>query len=546
MNFNKSIALGSIVFNAFQAYSTKPNIVLIVTDQQSYNTISGLKEVYGVNETYCSTPNIDRLVKNGVSFTRSYCANPISVPSRFAMFTGELGGKYNVRENTNELQDETQILALLQKSAMGNVFLRNGYQTYYSGKVHLPFAQRTSLYGRPSNYGFSEYLTDDDREDLGNISANFISKRTSPNPFLLVVSFINPHDICLESTTNLSNTFIIDPNKPEIAATLAPIRNEAASYDSIYFYQNIAPALPYNKDKTTGFPASFRKNQFVNYPDYYWQKYRWIYSRLVNLLDDHIGVVLDAIDQSPHKDNTIVIFTSDHGEMQGSHSTTTKNLPFEECMRVPFIISGKDIQVNQRDNSLVCNGTDLIPTMCELAGIPIPSNLKGISVANRVKYNTPVEQRKYLYLEGDNFSNIIDNEGYKLTRFHINGNPEMLIDLNTDKGELRNVSGLNNYYLSKTEQLSTILDSALITTNIQSTNASKIITYPNPTSDYIVVDGVSWNQKISIYNLLGLEVSSQVQLQFQEHDISKLQVSTLPKGMYVVNVGSYNSKFVIK
>lgn len=98
MKLLTKITLGAFALPAMQvvAQTTKPNIILIMTDQQSYNAISAHADMYG--GSYFSTPNIDRLAKEGISFTRTYCANPVSVPSRFALFTGMFGGQYGIRE----------------------------------------------------------------------------------------------------------------------------------------------------------------------------------------------------------------------------------------------------------------------------------------------------------------------------------------------------------------------------------------------------------------------------------------------------------------
>lgn len=411
MKIENKIALGCMFLQSAGMLAAdnaaKPNILLIVTDQQSFNTISALRDAYPNHDTYSSTPNIDRLVNSGIAFTNTYCANPVSVPSRFAMFTGLYGGKYNIRDNNSDAAVQTTVVSALNTYAMGNVFKAGGYQTYYAGKVHLPFAKNTSKFGHPVNYGFTEYLSDDDRGIMGTTVANFIKNRTATNPFLLVASFINPHDICLESSTNLSATPEVDPKKPEISETINLARQSADAVSASTF-----PTLPFNQLKTNGFPAAFTPNSFDNFPNDYWRRYRYIYSWLVSLVDSHIGEVLNALDASALKNNTIIVFTSDHGEMQGAHMATVKNLPFEECMRVPFVIAGPGIVQNQRDNSLICNGTDLIPTICELAGINKPNGLTGISLAQRAKGSSTVSQRQYLYLEGDGFSNIIENPDY--------------------------------------------------------------------------------------------------------------------------------------
>lgn len=544
------IALGCLFLQSLSVFAaeeaTKPNIILIMTDQQSYNMISALQD------TYTSTPNIDRLVKNGISFTNTLCANPVSVASRFSIFTGLYGGQYKVRDNQCDSAVQSVVVPVLAKYGMGNIFKSNGYQTVYGGKVHLPFAKNTNKFAIPVNYGFDTYLTTDERDILGTTAADFISKRTSTTPLLLVVSFLNPHDICLESSTNLSSDVYVDPNKPEIAATINAIRAEADAYDSTYFYDNLAPQLPFNYARTNGFPSKFTPSVFDNFPEYYWRRYRWIYSKLVELVDTHIGKVLDAIDNWSQKNNTIVVFTADHGEMQGAHHATVKNLPYDECQHVPLIFSGKGIVTNERDNSLVCNGTDIIPTLCELAGITPPAGLPGISLAKRTTGTGEVTQRKYLYLEGDGFSQIIENSFYKYTSFVVSGTNQMLIDLQNDPGELNNVYNSNATYSGKTNELSSILSENInknqkIVTQIGETGFQKQIKiFPNPARDFLQVSSdEGTGADFKIFSITGIDMSGKVVLTQQSKSSFVFNLNGLPKGCYILKNRSETSMFII-
>lgn len=134
----------------------------------------------------------------------------------------------------------------------------------------------------------------------------------------------------------------------------------------------------------------------------------------MKLVDKHIGDVLDALDANPEiKKNTIVIFTSDHGEMQGAHRSMTKSLPFEECQRVPLIFSGWGIPEGKVINNVaVNNGVDLLPTICELAGIDCP-DVDGVSLAKCLKTGDKLE-RDYIYIESETFVTVI-KDGFKYT-----------------------------------------------------------------------------------------------------------------------------------
>lgn len=415
-----------------------PNILLIVTDQQSYDAVSALS---AGNKSFCQTPNIDRLAKEGISFTRAYCANPVSVASRFSLFTGMYGGQYGVRNNLCPAADEQAIRAMLQENGMGNVFRRGGYETVYGGKVHLPFAGESgSKFTAPVSYGFDTYLTKDEREELGHITADFIRNRKADDkPMLLVASFLNPHDICLEGSTNLSSE--IKGNKEEKTETVRMLRERAAAIDSVQFYRDLAPQLPSNFARTVGYPdTKCLRKRFLDLPDWYWRKYRWTYAELVKMVDNSIGEILDALDANPElKRNTVVVFTSDHGEMQGAHQAMGKSMPYDECQRIPFIFSGANVRSGAVTNDVpVCNGVDLLPTLCELAGIALPGSVDGVSLAPSISKTKKAAEAKrdYVYAESETFVSIVKGN-YKYILFDGDGNREMLFL--KDSGESKNI-----------------------------------------------------------------------------------------------------------
>lgn len=438
---NKQIVTSIIGLTTLAATANdKPNIILIMTDQQSYDAISAHRDMY--SNSYFSTPNIDRLVNNGISFTRTYCSNPVSVPSRFALFTGMYGGQYNIRENKTIDASEDEVRTLLSTNAMGEVFKKGGYDTYYGGKVHLPFSGATgeSKFAKPIGYGFEYCYTEDERQGLGDAAAQIIEKKkSSDKPFILVASFLNPHDICLESSTNISTEVKGKGNgkKGLITETVKMMRARAAAIDSVEFYSKHVPSLPTNFEITKDFPK-FKKSTFKNFPNWYWQKYRWTYGQLVSLVDSHIGTILDALDKNPElKKNTIIIFTSDHGEMQGAHHTVTKNLPFEECQRVPLIMCGAGIPKGKKDDTLICNGVDLLPTLCDFAGISHPQKEDGVSISLNAQGKKNNISRNYIIVEGDGFKSVI-KDNYKYTIFDKTG-AEVLINLKNDAGEMINI-----------------------------------------------------------------------------------------------------------
>ena len=113
-----------------------------------------------------------------------------------------------------------------------------------------------------------------------------------------------------------------------------------------------------------------------------WRNYRWIYCRLTERVDAQIGQLLDALKKNGLEKNTLVIFTSDHGDMDGSHRLASKNVFYENSVGVPFIMQYKGvIPAGVVDNkSLISNGLDVLPTLCDYAGVSAPNYLLGRSL----------------------------------------------------------------------------------------------------------------------------------------------------------------------
>lgn len=444
------------------AQAKRPNILLITTDQQSYTAISALRDSYSPDMCYFETPNIDRIVRSGVSFTNAYCANPVSVPSRFSLYTGTYGSMSNVRHNNcfakmkpgehvSTKEEVAEVCEMISQNGMGNVFKKAGYETIYAGKIHLPLTSTENDREKnapPTEYGFDNYLTEDRRDILGSEVADFINERdNNSSPFLMAVNFINPHDICY-ALSYIDGEYQYTGNDPEIKDVLERINNKRQGYSDELFFGSIAPHKPFNMASTDGFGKDFTyrtpkppmRKEPIN------REYRYYYQQMTNMVDVHIGKILDALDANPElKDNTIIIFTSDHGDMQGAHAYVAKNLPYEECQRIPFIFAGAGVNgKNIRESALVCNGVDLLPTMCEMAGVEMPPVVQGVSLAGYVsdKVKEP-KPRKFLYTDGDGFSTIIKGK-YKYTYVDIPNIPDesrdLLVDISKDRGEMRNIA----------------------------------------------------------------------------------------------------------
>lgn len=431
-----SLALLLAGSNSIVAQS-KPNVLFVMTDQQSYNMMSCM------GNKWLSTPNMDKIANMGYRFDKTYCANPVCMPSRFSLLTGHYASEVGVRENSSNY-NESRVSEIVSKDALGNVFRKAGYETLYSGKTHL--------YGTKdvSEYGFKINTTDpyDGPAIYAEQVLAEIGKAKNSKPFLLFLSFMNPHDICYKA--GMDKRFPANLPVANVRETTRLLALQTTLTPEVYRSQippRASNPVPINGEQPDMvsmdiFPRSWNNDQI--------DLYNWMYHRLTESVDALIGRVLAALEKAGLEENTIIVFTSDHGDMNGSHGLILKNVLFEEAQRVPFIFAGKGIKSNVSDQTtLVCNGLDFIPTICDLAGIEVPLELPGISLKPVLTGKGPKPERKYIFTENYNGYQITDGR-YKYSIYELPGNPEILTDLKTNPGETINYSDDPAYSKTKT------------------------------------------------------------------------------------------------
>lgn len=405
----------------------RPNILIIMTDQQTADamSIAGNKDLH--------TPAMDKLAQNGVRFTKAYCAQPLCSPSRASLMSGkmpyETGFIGNVPEKDGQWPDDLLM--------MGKIFQNGGYKTGYVGKWHLPVPTT-----KKSQHGF-EYIENTNFLDYNDAAtpsfcARFISENKN-TPFLLVASFLNPHDICEWARDEDLKMDILEKAPPPDQCPQLPANWKIPDFE---------PKIVRDQQK-----VSFRTYPTVNWNEDQWRQYRWAYNRLVEKVDSYIEMVLASLKKYNIEKNTIIIFTADHGDGYAGHSWNQKQILYEESAKIPFIISKIGQWKPRTDDMLVCNGTDIIPTICGFTGVPKPAYLKGIDISKKIA-NPTEKLRDTLVIETDFADNdklmnisgraVISND-FKYIVYNKGELKEQLFNLTTDPGEITNLAVNKTY-----------------------------------------------------------------------------------------------------
>jgi len=412
----------------------RPNVLFIMTDQQFADVMS-----CRMGKTWINTPALDALAAGGALFSRAYSPNPLCMPMRASAFTGRYPHETGVTHNSAAGTNPQEFVC------MGTYFRQAGYQTAYFGKWHLFFPV-----AKVDSHGFETPPAA--KKDVGTTqqAVEFLSQKHE-RPFLLVVSFMNPHNIC-EYARNQHN---LPPDQRGEKLPDGPIGKAPPPQQCPPPPVNLAS--PKNESDTMtlmrkGYHANaaFPVGEFT--PDD-WRQVRWGYYRLVEKVDAQIGQVLAALRQAGLEDNTLVLFTSDHGDCAGAHGFNQKTVFYEESARVPLILSLKGRIKQAVCDPLVNTGVDLVPTLLDFAGLPVPEKLPGRSLKPLALGAPPAAWRRYVVVENDMVQTgavgdirpqtqgrMVRSEKYKYCLFEMGGQREELYDLEKDPLETVNLA----------------------------------------------------------------------------------------------------------
>lgn len=455
---------------------TKPNIVFIYTDDQTFASVRSL----GNEEIY--TPNFDRMVNSGTTFTHAYNMGgwhgAICVASRSMILSGSF--MWNAKKK-NELWGQKDSLALTQ--TWSKLLENQGYNTYMTGKWHvrapaeemfqqasnvrpgMPPDERGKLgpaieswreqsgdmkdwndylpigYARPIDENDDSWLPADTTrggfweggkhwsEVVKDDALDFIEQaKSQEDPFFMYLAFNAPHD---------------PRQAPQRFLDLYPV-------DEIEVPESFLPEYPWRNE--IGNEPWLRDEALAPFPrtKYAVKKHRQEYYAIISHLDEQVGKILDALEASGKMENTYIFFTADHGLSVGQHGLIGKQSLFDHSIRVPLMVMGPDVPRAQQINHSVYL-QDVMASSLELAGIEKPDYVQFNSFMDLIKDGRKQGHYDAVYGAYMNLQRMIRKDGFKLLVY-----PRiekiLLFDLDKDPNEMNDLSAQPEY-ASKVKEL---------------------------------------------------------------------------------------------
>ncbi len=403
----------------------KPNILFLMTDQHSMRVLGS----YG--NQIIKTPNLDKLANEGVVFKSNYSQNPICLPSRASLITGKMPSSLGIFGNDGILSEKT---------TMATVFKAQGYEVAWLGKEHWgatnaevgfgnlnaeaheafkekyrPLNNLRKNIGRlPQNASAYKLSENEDYEALVTDHAIKFLENNSTKTFFLGVSFKKPHFpfMCHQKYFDLYKDIV---DMPEVTP-------------------DMIEALSINEKKT------IEKYKLDEMSSAEIKHARAMYYGMVTYIDEQFGRVLEKLNELGLRENTIIVYTSDHGEMAGEHGLWYKNSFLEASVAAPLIFSyPKTLPVNKKINASSML-LDIFPTLCDLSDIGQPNDLEGKSLLplmNGIENADNSDRVAYSEMYRSSTGIMVRKGKWKYIRY--NSEKEYLYDIDTDPREINNL-----------------------------------------------------------------------------------------------------------
>lgn len=442
----------------------KTNVIIIMADQLRYDVL---------NEEY--TPNIMKLKKDGVSFSNCYCACPLCAPARGAFFTGTYpntnGSLINPWAKVDYSYGQVKV-------GIDNLYtlMENDWDSIHSGKQHL-FTEGGNLENRTDSKTkfvsdgakYRNFLKENGKRAPGGKEFTTFVPEMAQGQVTRAKRYSTPHTGCYEEGYD----YFFDGYFTNQA--IKALKSRKSEKPLLLNIMYLAPHPPldipepwYSKYKDVTLPdnvGEWSKGQsplqLYNLPGVVGSRYNkedwkeaWrVYLGLVSLLDDSVGKVINELKSQDLYDDSLIIFTSDHGEMLGSHRMFQKMCMYEEAVKVPLYIKmPKGYEPCQNEFEQLISAIDVFPTLCEYLDLNVGHAVDGESLIPLLEGKKKVLDRNVCYIQFDgngarsNFQRCVIKDGYKLiVDLFKDENYVELYHISEDPQEKENLALLGEY-----------------------------------------------------------------------------------------------------
>ena len=421
----------------------KPNILFIVSDQHSPH-VTG----FGGNK-YINTPRLDELAAQGIIFSNMYCQNPLCVPSRASMITGQYSRTTGIYDNMHIMQANITTLP--------RTLSENGYRTCLIGKSHFNGEQYHGYQQRPYGdlYGQGHQPDPERKPEFGINGLGDVLGNSGPSEIPIELT---QTEICvaeaskwlqLHKSGGSRQPFLLSVHfdKPHF-----PIRPPAKFFDK---YKGKLKLPEGNENLMESNIEFIREGIAHNETGHHYGKDHDIqlralesYYGCVEWVDDAAGRIIDVLDYLGYHDDTIVIYSSDHGEMGAEHGTWQKTLFYEASAKVPMVLRWPGVVKPGSFTDTISGLLDIFPTICDSAGIETPSSCEGLSLVPLLKEGKAPDRKgifsESAVLRATHIAGCMYRTGNYKYCYYIDGSEE-LYDLSQDPGEVKNLSSEAGY-----------------------------------------------------------------------------------------------------
>lgn len=435
------LAVGQALFGfvALQA-AEPPNVLFLICDDLNCDL-----GTYG--HPLVKSPNIDRLASRGMQFNRAYCQYPLCGPSRASFMTGMYCDQTLVRRNAIYLREHVPNVRTI-----GQTFRGAGYFSTRIGKIfhyNVPKHIGTSGHDDPYSWNYTINPRGRDKTDEDKIFS------LTPGNFGGTLSWLAAEGTDDEQTDGIAATEAVAllaqyaENKQQFFLAVGLYRPHTPFVAPKKYFENYpldameVPQVPVGYLETLPQPAAksvTRKKQQVDLEPALAKQALQAYYASISFADAQLGRILDALDENGLADNTIVLFTSDHGYHMGEHGHWQKSTLFENAARVPLIMAGPGISDRGQSTDALVEMVDFHPTLAELVGIEAPATVSGVSLVPVLR-DPEQRVRQSAFTQYENGYSI-RTQRYRFTAWGQQGElGRELYDHQQDPGELVNLAG---------------------------------------------------------------------------------------------------------